>query len=156
VHPVYKTPSFSTLVMGFVAIVYYVGLTIISDNILADSILSLGLAISFYYAIVAYSCVWYFRRQIFSSAHSFFILGLLPLLGALMLTGAFIKSAYDMLDPEYGYTVLFGVGGAFVLGIGALLLGVVLMFAWYLTRESKPFFHGETLNDETPVLVPEE
>ena len=142
--------------MGVVAIVYYVGLTIISDNILADSILSLGLAIAFYYAVVAFSCVRYFRRQIFTSARNFFFLGLLPLLGGLMLTAAFIKSAIDMTDPEYGYTVLFGIGGAFVLGIGALLLGVVLMMAWYTTQESKPFFNGETLNDETPVLVPED
>jgi amino acid transporter len=156
VHPVYKTPSFSTLVMGVVASVYYIGLTIISDNILADSILSLGLAIAFYYAVVAFSCVRYFRKQIFTSARSFLILGLVPLLGGLMLTAAFIKSAIDMTDPEYGYTVLFGVGGAFVLGIGVLLLGVVLMMAWYATQESKPFFNGETLNDETPVLVPED
>ena len=154
VHPVYKTPSFSTLVMGVVASVYYIGLTIISDNILADSILSLGLAIASTTQF-AFSCVRYFRKQIFTSARSFLILGLVPLLGGLMLTAAFIKSAIDMTDPEYGYTVLFGVGGAFVLGIGVLLLGVVLMMAWYATQESKPFFNGETLNDETPVLVPE-
>jgi amino acid transporter len=156
VHPVYKTPSFSTLVMGVVSIVYYVGLTIISDNFLADSILSLGLFIAFYYSIVAFACVRYFRRQIFTSTRNFFFLGLLPLLGGLMLTAAFIKSAIDMTDPEYGYTVLFGIGGAFVLGIGSLLLGVLLMMAWYASQESKPFFNGETLNDETPVLVPED
>jgi hypothetical protein len=52
--------------------------------------------------------------------------------------------------------VLFGVGGAFVLGTGALLLGVVLMMAWYLTAAGKPFFRGETLSRETPVLVPDE
>lgn len=156
VHPVYKTPSFSTLVMGVVSIVYYVGLTIISDNFLADSILSLGLFIAFYYSIVAFACVRYFRRQIFTSTRNFFFLGLLPLLGGLMLTAAFLKSAIDMTDPEYGYTVLFGIGGAFVLGIGSLLLGVLLMMAWYASQESKPFFNGETLNDETPVLVPED
>ena len=44
VHPVYRTPSVSTLVMGIVAIAYYVGMTLVSDNILQDSILSLGLA----------------------------------------------------------------------------------------------------------------
>jgi amino acid transporter len=156
VHPTYRTPSFSTLVMGIVAIVYYVALTIISDNILADSILSIALAISFYYAVTAFSCVWYFRRQLFQSARSFLFQGLFPLLGGLMLTAAFVRSAYDMLDPEYGFTVLFGVGGAFILGIGALLLGVVLMMAWYLTPAGKPFFRGETLSQETPVLVPEE
>src|SRR6187402_600037 len=51
VHPKWKTPAFSTIVMGVVSIVFYVGLTIISEDFLSDSILSLGLAIAFYYAI---------------------------------------------------------------------------------------------------------
>ncbi len=58
-HPRYKTPSFSTLVMGIVASVYYIGMTLISDNILQDSILSLeNRAITFYYAVTGYACVW--------------------------------------------------------------------------------------------------
>jgi amino acid transporter len=156
VHPRYRTPGFSTLVMGIVATVFYVGMTIISENFLADSIYSLGLAIAFYYGITGYACVWYFRRELFTSAHSFFFKFLFPLLGALLLTAAFIKSAIDMLDPDYGYTVLFGVGGVFVIGIGSLLLGVVLMVVWALFRESRPFFRGESLNRDTEVLVPED
>ncbi len=155
VHPVYQTPSFSTLVMGVVASVYYVGLTIISENILFDSILSLGLAIAFYYGVTAFSCVWYFRRDLTRSGRDFVFKGLFPLLGGLILVWAFVQSAIDMIDPDYGYTVIFGIGGAFVLGIGALLLGVLLMVAWYMTHESKPFFDGETLNSGTPVQVPE-
>lgn len=156
VHPRFQTPSFSTLVMGIVASVYYVGMTLISDNILQDSILSLGLAIAFYYAITGYACVWYFRRDLFTSGKNLLFRGILPLLGALMLTFAFVQSAIDMYDPEYGYTVLFGIGGTFVLGIGALALGVVLMLVWYLMPGSKPFFRGESLNRETEVLVPDE
>jgi len=156
VHPRYKTPSFSTLVMGVVAIVYYIGMTLISDNILQDSILSLGLAIAFYYAITGYACVWYFRRELFTSARSFFFKFLFPLLGALMLTYAFVQSAIDMYDVDYGYTVLLGIGGTFVLGIGALAFGVLLMFLWFAFPGSKPFFRGESLNRETPVLVPED
>jgi amino acid transporter len=156
VHPVYKTPSFSTLVMGIVASIYYVGMTLISDNILQDSILSLGLAIAFYYAITGYACVWYFRRELFSSARNFFFKGLLPLLGALMLTYAFVQSAIDMYDVDYGYTVLLGIGGTFVLGIGALAFGVVLMLVWFAFPRSKPFFRGESLNRDTAVLVPDD
>jgi amino acid transporter len=155
VHPVYKTPSFSTLVMGIVASVYYVGMTLISDNILQDSILSLGLAIAFYYGITGYACVWYFRRELFASARNFFFKGLLPLLGALMLTYAFVQSAIDMYDVDYGYTVLLGIGGTFVLGIGALAFGVVLMLLWFAFPRSKPFFRGESLNRDTAVLVPD-
>ncbi len=156
VHPEYRTPSFSTLVMGIVAVVYYVGMTLISDNILQDSILSLGLAIAFYYAITGYACVWYFRRDLFTSGRNLFYRGILPLLGALMLTYAFIQSAIDMYDIEYGYSELLGIGGTFVVGVGALLVGVVLMFVWFLFPRSKRFFRGESLNRDTPVLVPEE
>lgn len=156
VHPLYRTPSFSTLVMGVVAIVYYVGMTLVSDNILQDSILSLGLAIAFYYAITGFSCVWYFRGDLFRSARDLLFKGLLPLLGALMLTYAFVQSAIDMWDVDYGYTVLFGIGGTFVVGIGALLVGVVLMVVWFLFPRSKRFFRGESLNRDTEVMVPED
>ncbi|SIT78290.1 APC family permease [Microbacterium sp. RU33B] len=156
VHPRFKTPSFSTLVMGIVAIAYYVGMSLISDNILQDSILSLGLAIAFYYAITGYACVWYFRKDLFTSGRNLVYRGILPLLGALMLTLAFVQSAIDMYDVDYGYTVLLGIGGTFVVGIGSLLLGVVLMFIWFLFPRAKRFFRGESLNRETPVLVPED
>ncbi|MEV8274019.1 APC family permease [Microbacterium sp. NPDC077184] len=156
VHPRYKTPSFSTLVMGVVASVYYIGMTLISDNILQDSILSLGLAIAFYYAITGYACVWYFRRELFTSGRNIVYRLVLPLLGALMLTYAFVQSAIDMFDVDYGYTVLFGIGGTFVLGVGSLALGVVLMVLWFLFPRSKRFFRGESLNRETPVMVPDD
>ncbi|WP_308797065.1 APC family permease [Agromyces silvae] len=156
VHPRYKTPSFSTLLMGFVAIVFYVGMTLISDNILQDTILSLGLAIAFYYAITGFACVWYFKDSLFSSVRNVFNRLVFPLLGAVLLTGAFIYSAIDMLDPDYGYTVLFGVGGVFVVGVGSLLLGAVLMVVWSFFADAKPFFRGESLNRETEVQVPED
>ena len=155
VHPRYKTPAFSTFVMGVVSIVFYVGMTIISEDFLSDTILSLGLAIAFYYAITGFSCVWYFRRELFSSAHNVVFKLVFPLVGALSLTAAFVFSAIDMFDPDYGYTVIWGVGGVFVVGIGSLALGVVLMALWFLFPRSKPFFRGETLNRETPILVPE-
>ena len=75
------------------------------------------------------------------------------LLGALIMTGVFLQSAYDMYDPDYGYTVLLGIGGVFVMGVGALLAGVVLMIVWNIV--APPFFRGETLHHDTPVLVPD-
>ena len=156
VHPKYKTPSFSTLIMGVVASAYYIGITLVSDNILQDSILSLGLAIAFYYAITGYACVWYYRRDLFTSARNLWFRGIFPLLGAVMLTFAFVQSAIDMYDVDYGYTVLFDIGGTFVVGIGALLVGVGLMFLWYLFPRSKPFFDGRSLNRDTPVMVPDD
>jgi hypothetical protein len=141
--------------MGIAAIAFYVVMTLVSENILADSILSLGLAIAFYYAITGFACVWYFRRDLFTSRRNFVFRFLLPLLGALMLSAAFIRSAIDMADVDYGYSVLFGIGGTFVVGIGSLALGLVFMLAWRTRKGSAPFFRGESLNADTPVLVPD-
>ncbi|MFB2556116.1 APC family permease [Herbiconiux liangxiaofengii] len=155
ISPKFKTPRFATIFMSIVAVAFYVGMTIVSENILSDTILSIGLAIAFYYALTSYACIWYFRKELFTSARSFFFKGLFPLIGGLMLTAAFIQSAIDMYDPEYGYTVIFGIGGVFVVGVGSLALGVVLMVVWAFFPRSKDFFAGRSLNRETAVLVPD-
>lgn len=156
VHPRFKTPEFSTLLMGLVAIIFFVSMSLISDNLLQDTILSLGLAIAFYYSITGFACVWYFRRTLRESAKHLWMRGIFPALGALMLAGAFGFSVVAMFDPEYGNTVLFGIGGVFVVGVGSLAFGLVLMGVWALRPNSRPFFRGETLNETTEVLVPED
>ena len=67
----------------------------------------------------------------------------------------FVQSAIDMLDPDYGYSQLAGVGGAFIVGVGSLLLGVVLMFVWAMFPGSKDHFQKRSLNRDTEVLAPE-
>ena len=99
VHPYYRSPGFSTAVMGIAAIVYYVGMSVISQNILYDSIYSIGLAITFYYALTGFSSVWYFRHDLTNSGRDLFFKGLFPLFGALGLGFVFVRSAMDMYDP---------------------------------------------------------
>ncbi|MFI6811195.1 APC family permease [Nonomuraea sp. NPDC050328] len=154
VNPKYGTPSFSTTVMGIVAICYYVGLSLISQNVLYDSVASLALAVAFYYSIVAFSCVWFFRRDLRRSARDLWFKGIFPLLGGIIMLAAFVRSAIDMWDPEYGETSLLGVGGVFVIGIGSLAVGVVLMMLCWLREPA--YFRGRTLTADTEVLVPEE
>ena len=154
VHPRYMTPAFGTMVMGATALGFYLLLTFVSQNALADSIASLGLAVAFYYGITAYACVWYFRRSLFSSARNLFMRGVFPLLGALAMTWAFVQSAVDMIKPDYGYTAYGPLGGVFVVGVGMLALGVPLMLLCYAFG-TKRFFRGETLTPETEVKVPD-
>src|SRR5215468_371844 len=77
-HPRYHTPTVSTWAMGLVSIAFYAGLTYVSTNALADLILSIGLLIAFYYGLTGFASVWYFRRELFTSAKSFFMKGLFP------------------------------------------------------------------------------
>lgn len=133
VHPRHRTPTWSTIAMGLASIAFYVLLTAISGNVLADSIASVGLAIAFYYGLTGFACVWYYRRVLTRSVRDFVFKGLMPLLGGLLLLYFFCYGAFDVYaDPDYGSTSidlpLFGeTGGVTVIGIGALLLGVVLM-----------------------------
>ena len=154
VHPRYMTPAFGTVVMGITALAFYLVLSFVSQNALADSIASLGLAVAFYYGITAYACVWYFRRTLTESARDFFMRGLFPLLGALAMTWAFVQSAIDMIQPDYGYTAYGSIGGVFVVGVGMLALGIPLMLLCYAFG-TKNFFHGRTLTPETQVKVPD-
>jgi hypothetical protein len=68
-------------------------------------------------------------------------------------TAAFIVSAIDRLDPEYGFTAFGPIGGVFVIGVGMPALGVPLMIACAV--RFRAFFRGETPNEDTPILVPD-
>jgi amino acid transporter len=151
VHPTHLTPHVSTLVMGGFSIVWYVGLTLISQNILYDSIAALGLMIAFYYGLTGFACAIYYRRVLFRSAKNFVLMGLAPALGGLMLTWVFVQSVINLSNPKEAYSgAVLGIGTPLFIGIAALLLGVVLMaWTWY----SKPDFFRNPLS-ATPVQAP--
>jgi amino acid transporter len=141
VHPRFLTPHVSTILMGSFSILWYVGLTIVSENILFDSIAALGLMIAFYYGLTGFACVVYYRRELFNSARNFVMIGVLPALGGLMLLGILVKSCIDLSDPansESGDSWL-GLGPPLVIGIGSMLLGVLLMLWWRATGHREFF-----------------
>ncbi|RSS66747.1 amino acid permease [Streptomyces sp. WAC06614] len=139
VHSKYLTPTWSTAGMGLVSIAFYVLLAAISRDVLADSIGSVGLAIAFYYGLTGFACVWYYRKLLTRSVKDFVTKGVLPGLGGLMMLLVFCYAAFHVYaDPAYGSTsvdlpLIGQTGGVSVLGIGALLVGVVLMLV--VTRE---------------------
>lgn len=156
VHPVRKTPDVATFVSAGAAVVFYVVMRILSENALWDTITALGLMICFYYGVTGLACVWYFRHSLFASARNFFFRFLCPLLGGLSLLYFFVQTLIDSMDPAYGSgSALFattydadgvaqdGLGLVFVLGLGVLLLGVVVMLI-QAAREPA-FFRGERI-----------
>jgi amino acid transporter len=121
IHKRYMTPSVSTLAMGVVSIIVTVVLLLISESVLADSLIALGFPICFYYGFTGIACVVYYRHELFKSVRKFLLLGLAPLAGALMLFGVFGKAA-----TFYGHEAnvesppIAGVTLPLWLGIGGL------------------------------------
>ncbi len=153
VHPRYLTPSYATLAGGVGAGVFYAVLTFLSENVLLDTIYSIGIMICFYYGLTAFACVWYFRKELFSSASASVLFKfLLPLLGGIGLAFVFVVTLRDSFSPDYGSGAeIGGVGLVFILGVGLILSGFVLIAIW---RAKDPaFFRGETLKTDTPALI---
>lgn len=152
VHPRFQTPSLATVACGVAAGAFYAVMVVVSENVLIDTIYALGLMICFYYGLTAAACVWYFRKELTRSARDLLVKGVMPGLGALVLLAVFLQTAVDAMDPAYGSgSSVFGIGSVFLVGIGLLLLGAVLML---VQRRADPaFFRGETLRTDTPSLV---
>ena len=126
-HPRYRTPTVATLVMGTVSALFFVLLTAVSRNVLADSAASVGLLIAFYYGLTGFACVWFFRRDLLRSAHALLVKGILPLVGGLTLLGAFVLSIKSYWPAASSYSSFHGIGGIFLIGAGSLLIGVIVM-----------------------------
>lgn len=150
IHPRFLTPTWSTVGMGIASIAFYVMLTQVSENVLADSIGSVGLMIAFYYGLTGFACVWYYRRVLTRSPRDLWTRGIMPGLGGAMLLYFFINACIVYSAADYGstsWTLPFPphwqLGGVFVTGIGALLVGAVLMLVYGAFRPA--FFRKETI-----------
>ncbi|HEY0391860.1 MAG TPA: APC family permease [Solirubrobacterales bacterium] len=163
VHPRFLTPHISTVLMGIASIVWYVGLTLVSEDILFDSLAALGLMISFYIGLTGFACTIYYRREIFRSVKNFFFVGLGPFIGGVILFYLLIKNGIELSDPansESGNS-WFGIGPPLVIAVFFLVLGVLLMFVQWRAVPSffrrKPevapvgFLEGEAALEPVPI-----
>lgn len=132
ISPTHRTPDVSTWWVAGVGAVWYVGVGLVSENALFDSITGLSLLIALYYALTGLACAVYFRRQLFSSVRNLLLLGVGPLTGAAMLGWLLVLSVRDLADAENSYTgqAWLGVGPPLVIGVGVMAAGAVLMLWW--------------------------
>ena len=155
----FLTPTVSTVMMDAVSIVLYVVMNYLSGgNVIADSVTALGVMIAFYYGLTGLACFWYFRKTLTQSTRNLFMRGILPLLGWAIMWAIGAYSLLQDWGPGSSYTswtipgVHWHVGGAFILGAGMLLLGLILVAV--VPPFLPAFFRGETLNRGTPTVVP--
>ncbi|WP_137145617.1 APC family permease [Mycolicibacterium sp. CR10] len=157
IHRRYLTPTTSTIVMGVASIAFYLLFTVISTNLLTALIGSVGLMIAFYYGLTGFACVWYYRKTFTSSTRNFFMRFLVPLLGGVILLVIFIYGLLqyakaDWLTDDDGNNVtIFGFGAVAVVGIGAMVLGLVVMAVCWITAPG--FFQGRTLPRRADLLL---
>lgn len=152
-HPRYLTPTVSTITMGAASILFYVLFTVISSSLLSALIGSVGLVIAFYYGLTGYACVRYYRKTLTNSLRDFMMRGVLPLLGGVLLTIVFIfglieYARADWLVDQGRNVTIFGFGAVAVVGVGSMVLGAVLMLAWWAISPS--FFHGRRCRVRAP------
>jgi len=162
-HPKHLTPTISTLVMGGISVLFYVGTNFISNgNVIADAVTSCGIFIATYYGLTGFACVWYYRKNLTSSARNLWMQGILPALGGLILWFLGAWSLWQDYDVNTGsdYTmwtvpgIHWQIGGVFVIVFITTLIGVIAYFGLRISIPS--FFRGETLTRATPTLVPDE
>ena len=157
IHRTYLTPTVSTIVMGAVSIFFYVMFTLISSSLLLALIGSVGLMIAFYYGMTGYACVWYYRKTFMKSPRDILMRCLVPLLGAIMLTVVFVYGLIQyakvdyLVDKDGNNVTIFGFGAVAVVGVGALVLGVILMVVWWVMAPG--FFRGRTLPRRSDLLL---
>jgi amino acid transporter len=162
-HPKHLTPTVSTLVMGGISIALYAGMNYVSGgNVIADAVTSCGVYIALYYGLTGFASFWYYRKTLLSSARNFWMRGIIPLLGGLIMYFLGGWSLWEDYDVATGnsyttYTVPglhWQIGGVFVIVFLSALVGLVF---WLFLRFTQPaYFKGRTLTRSTPTLVPDE
>jgi hypothetical protein len=148
--------------MGGVSIVLYVAMNYLTSggSVIVDSVSALGVMIAFYYGLTGFTCVWYYRATLTESARSLWLRGILPLLGGLILWFCMFWSFWyywNAANSDTSFKIPGThriIGGVFILDVGVLLLGVVLMYLYKAFRPA--YFRGEVLNRDTPTRVPED
>ena len=161
IHRRFLTPTVSTVVMGVVSAIFYVIMNYVSGgSVIVDSVTALGVMIAFYYGLTGLSCFWYYRKTLTASTRDLFMRGVLPLIGWALMWSIGGYSIVQDWGTGSSFTswrvpgVHWDIGGAFLLAVGSILIGIVLMFVYRAL--APPFFRGEVLNRDTLTLVPDD
>jgi len=162
-HPRYLTPTVSTIAMGGISALLYIGFNYISGgNVISDAVTAIGLYIAFYYGLTGFACAWYYRHTLRESQRNLWLRGILPALGGVIMYAAGVWSIWADWDvaTENSYTSWempffphWYIGGVFVIAFISALVG--LLSAIFVRIWMPAYFRRETLTRNTPTLTPD-
>ncbi len=151
---------------GSVSILVYVGMNYSSSGIgvIGDAVIAIGLYIAFYYGLTGFACIWYYRKDLTSSARNLLMQGIFPLTGALIMYFLGGWSIWLDWDVATGTTTPCGPcqartgrsAGPSVIAVAAWPGCVVFYLFCRFVRAGAAFFKKQTLTRATPTLVPDE
>ncbi|MDQ0709750.1 amino acid transporter [Arthrobacter woluwensis] len=140
VEPATQAPRTVSWVVFGAAGVYYLVLTFLGANVMIDSANAVTVFIAFYYAVTAFACVWTFRHTLRDSARNLWLRGILPLLGGVLLTVAFVSGIIQWAKPEFSQTAAGGVGGTLVVVLVLAVLGIGLLLWARFSSATRAYF----------------
>ena len=123
IHPKNLVPARATIWAGVLSVIWFIAISILSSDVLADCVAGLGFLVCIYYGFTGFACTIFYRYEIFKSVRNFVSLALMPTLGGLALMGVLgygvtstASAANDSSPPLLGLGVpdwiaILGVGG---------------------------------------------
>jgi amino acid transporter len=153
IHPRYLTPTFSTTSFAAVSAVMYLAINWVSGgNVISDSVTACTFFVAIYLGVTGFACFWWYRKSLLSSARSFWLQGVFPLLSGIMLFVILGWSVYYYTDPDQSYTTWhmpfwphWTIGGVLSIGIITALVGLAWMLS--LQRKYREFFSGQSMRE---------
>jgi amino acid transporter len=148
-HPVYLTPTFSTVLFGVISVVYYAILNFVAGgNVIADAVTATTFFAALYLGITGVAAAWHYRTSITAGVRAGFSRFVIPALAAISLFTVLGWSIKIYADPSQSYVdinlPIFGeVGSVLLIVVGAALAGLL----WMLWCEWKlpAYFRGDTM-----------
>ena len=134
IHPVFRTPSVTTWILGAASCAWFVAISLASPSVLGDSIDSLGLLVAFSYAITGYACPLAYLKQGIRGAKDALLLLVAPLAGAAALTWVFVRLCVSLANPA----ALAIIAGVLAAGAALALLQFRAAPAFFATRRRPP------------------
>ena len=149
--PRFKTPWVSLTVLAVVAAMWYVGVSLISENAMLDTLSSLGILVAFYYALTGISCVVYYRRHVTQSVKGFLLVGVGPILGSVGLAFMLVAAIQSLWDPATSASGDAWVGLSPPLAIAAAMFGLGILVL-VIRRVRAPAFFTSTPPERADLL----
>jgi amino acid transporter len=134
IHPRFMTPFKGTVILTVLSIIWYVLLTWVNENLLWDAIAALGIMVCLTYGGTGLAATVYYRKELFKSGKNFLLMGLAPAVGGLMLLLILVKVLIDDWKPDSSLVNIGGHGAVFVMGVGTVALGIILMIAMWVWK----------------------